>query len=78
MNGLRNTELRDKGNVYLPGVARTLNNLGNLFRDERQVTDAHRTYEEALGIYRTMSKLAPDRFRADLLMVETNVNQLSD
>lgn len=46
--------------TYLPYVAGTLNNLGNLHRAQNRREDAREAYEEALKIYRQLAQQNPE------------------
>ncbi len=51
----------------------TLNNLGNVLRDERQFPAARKAYEEAAGIYRELAEVEPHIYRP---YVATTLNNL--
>jgi tetratricopeptide (TPR) repeat protein len=52
--------------AYRPGVATTLNNLGNLHREEHRYAEARQAYEEALRIYEELAAATSERFAANL------------
>ncbi len=48
--------------AYLPDMARTLNNLGNLDRLQNRTEEARRDYGGALGIYQQLAQQNPDAY----------------
>jgi tetratricopeptide (TPR) repeat protein len=63
--------------VYRPYVARTLNNLGVLYRDENRMEEARKAYEEALQIYQAFAQIDPSRYQPDVLRVKRLLDELS-
>ena len=61
--------------TYLPDVAMTLNNLGNLYRDRHDVAAAQAAYDEAFHIYRRLAAANPDTY---LPKVATTLNNLGN
>ena len=57
---LRRPLAQQNPNAYLPEMARTLNNLGNLDRIENRIDEARQHGEEALNIYRQLAEQNPD------------------
>jgi tetratricopeptide (TPR) repeat protein len=70
---IRRRLARSKPQVYLPDVARTLHNLGNVLSNLRDLDAARAAYDEALRIFR---RLAQDRPQAYLHYVATTLNNL--
>ncbi|MBS0159042.1 MAG: tetratricopeptide repeat protein, partial [Nitrospira sp.] len=60
--------------TYLPDVAGTLNNLGNLSRDRHDVAAAQAAYDEALHIYRRLAGANPDTYLPNLAMTAVNLS----
>ena len=58
---------------YLPKVATSLNNLGNLLRDTNDLRQAQDYYEEALQIRRELARQNPEAYLPD---VATSLNNL--
>lgn len=56
--------------VYLPYVAMTLTNLGNLSLDENRNADARKQLEEALDIYRQFAVRAPAMYQPRVQFIE--------
>ncbi|CAF4659591.1 unnamed protein product [Rotaria sp. Silwood1] len=59
--------------VYLPGVAMTLNNLANLHKNKNEYTKAEQEYVEALDIYRKLAKTQPQVYLPDVAMTLNNL-----
>jgi tetratricopeptide (TPR) repeat protein len=49
--------------AYRPDVAKTLNNLGNLYRDTGRLAEADKAYSEALTIRRELATHDPSAYR---------------
>ncbi|MCQ2337729.1 MAG: tetratricopeptide repeat protein [Paludibacteraceae bacterium] len=62
--------------AYLPDVAATLNNLGNLHSDNNRYEEAEEEYKEALGIYRELAKTNPSAYRPDVAGTLNNLGVL--
>lgn len=60
---------------YLPSVAMTLNNLGNLYRATQRRKEAEEAYREALSTRRELANANPDAFLPD---VSTTLNNLAN
>ena len=65
---------RQRGNDA--NIAKTLNNLGNLDRDQNHMEEARRAYEEALGIYQRFAARDPDQFGKDVETVKNLIEGL--
>ena len=59
--------------TYRPDVAVTLNNLGDLDRDQGRMEEARKEYAEALQIYRELAQKNPETYRP---YVATTLNNL--
>lgn len=57
-------------------VASVQNNLGNLYRDENRTLLAREAYDEALAIYRTLSKGKPDVYLPYVATILNNIGIL--
>jgi tetratricopeptide (TPR) repeat protein len=57
-------------------VASTLNNLGNLDRDQGHVEEARKEYAEALQIRRELAQKDPETYRSDVADTLTNLGFL--
>ena len=57
-------------NVYLPDVATTLNNVGNLQIAQKRMGAARQECEEALSIYQRFAQRDPEQFGADVARLE--------
>jgi tetratricopeptide (TPR) repeat protein len=65
--------------VYGPGVATTLNNLGNRLRNLRRFEEAEEAYREALEIRRRLAEQMPQVYEPDVAMTLNNLgNVLGD
>ena len=62
--------------TYVPDMATTLNNLGNLDRLQNRTEDARHHYEEALEIHRQMAAQNMDPYLPDMAMVLNNLGLL--
>ncbi len=62
--------------VYLPDMATTLNNLGNLDRLQNRPEEARRHYEEALKIHRQLAQQNLEPFPPDLAVTLNNLGSL--
>jgi tetratricopeptide (TPR) repeat protein len=62
--------------TYLPDMATTLNNLGNLDRMENRPRDAHQHYLAALEIHRQLERQNLERYRPDLATALNNLGML--
>ena len=62
--------------AYKPGLAGTLNNLGNLHRATNELKQAQSCYEEALLIHRELAKLNPEAYKPDLARTLNNLGNL--
>jgi tetratricopeptide (TPR) repeat protein len=62
--------------VYLPDMATTLNNLGNLDRLENRPQEARQHYEEALKIHRQLAQQNLEPFPPDLAVTLNNLGSL--
>ncbi len=62
--------------AYLPDVARSLNNLGNLDRLQNRTDEARRHCEEALNIYRQLAQQSPDEYATYLAATLNNLGSL--
>ena len=60
--------------TYLPYVAGTLNNLGNLQSDKNEFEDALKSYKEALEIYRKLAQANPQTYLPDVAMTLINLS----
>jgi tetratricopeptide (TPR) repeat protein len=61
---------------YLPELARTLADLGDLNRDEKRKPEAKAAYEKALKLYGDFALKNPDRFESARKSVETSIKEL--
>jgi tetratricopeptide (TPR) repeat protein len=59
--------------AYLPYVAMTLNNLGNLYSDTQRLAEAEKAYQEALQTYRELAKQNPAAYLPYLAKVLNNL-----
>jgi tetratricopeptide (TPR) repeat protein len=59
---------------YRPDVARMLNTLGILDRDQGRIEEAQKEFAEALQIYRELAQQNPERFSADIARLEKQLN----
>ena len=59
--------------TYLPYVALTLNNLGNLDRDQNRMEEARKEFEEALQIRRELAQKNPETYLPDVAMTLNNL-----
>jgi tetratricopeptide (TPR) repeat protein len=57
-------------------VAMTLNNLGNLHRNENRMAEARQAFEEALKIHRKLAQKNPDVYLPDVAMTLNNLGVL--
>jgi tetratricopeptide (TPR) repeat protein len=62
--------------AYLPDIATTLNNLGNLDRLQNRPEDARQHYEAALEIHRQLVQQNLEQYLPDMAMVLTNLGSL--
>ena len=62
--------------AYLPDVADTLNNLGEMHSDNNRYEEAEGEYKEALGIYEEFAKIAPAAFQQKVEIVQNNLDEL--
>ena len=62
--------------AYLPDVAKTLNNLGNLHSDLQDFAMAEKKFAEALEIYRTLSEHHPDAHLPNMAVTLDNFGSL--
>ena len=62
--------------AYKPGLAGTLNNLGNLHRATNELKQAQSFYEEALLIHRELAELNPEAYKPDLARTLNNLGNL--
>ncbi len=62
--------------AYLPDVAMTLNNLGNLQRNQHDFAAAAASYQEALAIRRTLAEAHPEAYLPDVAMTLNNLGNL--
>src|ERR1051325_9199695 len=60
-------------NEYHPSLARTLNNLGTVQRELKDLGAAKADFQEALSIYRDLSRDQPKVFRPDVAMTLNNL-----
>ena len=67
---------QENPNAYLEDVAETLNELGNVSRDQNRMQEAGKAYEEALTIRRTLAQKSPEAFLPDLAETLNNVGIL--
>uniref|UniRef100_UPI0024A87E27 tetratricopeptide repeat protein n=1 Tax=Phaeodactylibacter xiamenensis TaxID=1524460 RepID=UPI0024A87E27 len=70
---IRRTLAEKNPDVYLPYVATTLNNLGNLLSDNNEMGQAKAHYEEALEIRRTLAEKNPRAFNLDVCRTAINM-----
>ena len=61
--------------AYLPRVADTLNNLGNLYSNTQRLSEAEQAYQEALKLYRELAQQNPAAY---LPYVATTLNNLGN
>ncbi|MBS0163134.1 MAG: tetratricopeptide repeat protein, partial [Nitrospira sp.] len=59
--------------TYLPDVAMTLINLGNLYHNQNDVAAAQAAYDEALGICRRLADTNPDTYLPDVALTLNNL-----
>jgi tetratricopeptide (TPR) repeat protein len=57
-------------------VASTLNNLGNLHRDQNRMAEARQAFEEALGIRRKLAEANPETYLPDVASTLNNLGLL--
>ena len=57
-------------------VAMTLNNRGNLHRDQNRMAEARRAFEEALKIYQAFAEKNPQRYQGDVARMERLLKEL--
>ncbi|MEN6337701.1 MAG: tetratricopeptide repeat protein [Phycisphaerales bacterium] len=70
---------KDRPDAFLPELAWSLNNLGDMLRDLGRREEALKAEQEALDIRRRLAKDRPDAFLPDLAMSLNNLgNMLSD
>jgi Tfp pilus assembly protein PilF len=62
--------------AYLPDVAMTLNNLGNLHSDTGKHGDAEKEYKEALEKYRQLAEASPEAYLPDVAGTLNNLGNL--
>ena len=62
--------------TYLPDIATTLNNLGNLDRLQNRTEDARQHYEEALKIHRQLTQQNLEPYPPDMALVLNNLGSL--
>jgi tetratricopeptide (TPR) repeat protein len=62
--------------AYEPDVARTLNNLGNLFRDIQQLAEAEKAFKESLEIRRRLARTNPAAYEPDVARTLNNLGIL--
>ena len=73
---LRRPLAQQNPGAYLPEMARTLNNLGNLDRLENRMEEARQHGEEALDIYRRLAQQNPDVYVPYLAAALNNLGSL--
>jgi tetratricopeptide (TPR) repeat protein len=73
---LRRQLARQNQAAYLPDMATTLNNLGNLDRVQNRTEEARQHYEEALEIHRQLAKQNLEPHLPDLAMTLNNLGSL--
>jgi tetratricopeptide (TPR) repeat protein len=56
--------------TFLPYVAETLNNLGNLHRAQNLIDEGRQALQEALGIYENLARRSPARFAGDVTRIK--------
>ncbi|MEE8586846.1 MAG: tetratricopeptide repeat protein [Acidobacteriota bacterium] len=59
--------------AFLPDVATTLNNLGNVLRKLGEKAESRQAFEEALPIYRQLAEQHPAAFLPDVAMTLNNL-----
>jgi tetratricopeptide (TPR) repeat protein len=59
--------------AYLPDVAMTLNNLGNLYRDTQRLQEGEQAYREALDTYRKLAQANPQAYLSYVAMTLNNL-----
>ena len=64
--------------AYRPDLARTLNNLGDLYDDTHRFADAEAAFKEAAGIERELAAQNPAAYRPDLATTLNNLGNLYD
>ena len=62
--------------AYLPDVATSLNNLGNLLSDTNDLKKAQDYYEEALQIHRELTQQNPEAYKPDVAASLNNLGAL--
>ncbi|WP_455993364.1 tetratricopeptide repeat protein [Porphyromonas endodontalis] len=62
--------------AYLPKVAGSLNNLGNLLRNTNNLKKAQDYYEKALQIRRELAQQNPEAYKPDVAMTQQNLTIL--
>jgi len=65
---IRYRALAARDSAYLPDVAMTLNSLGGLYSDTRQLEEAGQAHEEALRKYRKLAETNPAEYLPDVAM----------
>jgi protein O-mannosyl-transferase len=73
---LRQPQAQQNPAAYLPDMARTLNNLGNLDRMQNRTEEARRHCERALEIYRRLAQQNPDVYTPFLAATLSNLGSL--
>jgi len=75
--GIRRELAKANPQVYLPDVAMTLNNLGNLVQaDSGRRSEAEKLYQEALKIYRELAKANPQVYLPNVANTLNNLGAL--
>ena len=64
--------------AYRPALAKTLINLGTVYRDTQRFGDAESAYKEALDIQRGLAAQNPAAYRPALAMILTNLGTVYD
>jgi tetratricopeptide (TPR) repeat protein len=73
---LRRALAKRNPDAYLPYVANTLNNLGQLSRAENRNADARKQFEQALDIFRQFAARAPATYQPRVQLVEDFLREL--
>lgn len=67
---------QDNPAAYLPALAKTLTNLGNLYRDMQRLAEADKANPEALDISRKLAKDDPAAYLPTMAMTLTNLGNV--
>lgn len=62
--------------IYLPDVARTLNNLAVLYREKKELKLAEKAYLESLKIKKTLALVNPQKYRPNIALTLINLANL--